>query len=183
MNRIWDLCKLLNNDKKLSLLLMIAEAGKNGVPVKELAATMAGQGLKATAVSTYLKQMASLGLLRRERSGMEVRYIYDLYRARAEVREVMEMIRARFANGGGVEFVRYFRVLMNPFRAKVARHLLEGKGGGMEDICKAFGCAQVLVWAELKIGVEEGMFAPVDGGYELHIPNDPILRRIVELSL
>ena len=183
MNRIWDLCKILNNDKKLSLLMLICEAGQIGVSVRELVAAMSGQGLKSSAVSTYLKQMASLGLLRRERSGMDVRYIYDSYRAREEVREVMEMIRQRFADKGPVDFVRYFRVLMNPFRAKVARHLLEGKGGSMDEICQAFGCAAVLVWAELKIGVEEGMFALVEGGYELHLPNDAILRRIVELSL
>ena len=183
MNRIWDLCKLLNNAKKLTLLLMICQAEQVGVTVKELVESMRSYGLKATAVSTYLKQLATLGLLRRMRSGMEVRYIYDTYRARAEVREVMEMIRARLVvPGGDADFTRYFRVLMNPFRAKVARRLLEGKSGKMDAICDAFGCSPVLVWAELEIGVEEGMFKYADGEYVLHLPNDAILRRIIELS-
>jgi len=182
MNKIWDLCKLLNNEKKLALLMAICLAGESGVQVKALVESMKDAGLKATAVSTYLKQLATLGLLRRERRGMKVTYIYDPYRARPEVRKVMAMIRSRLSSGGNTRFLRFFRVLMNPFRAKVARHLLSGKGGGMADICAAFGCSQVLVWAELKIGVEEGMFECVAGGYELHLPDDPILRRIIELS-
>ena len=38
-------------------------------------------------------------------------------------------------------------------------------------------------WAELGIGVEEGMFKYADGEYVLHLPNDAILRRIIELSI
>ena len=182
MNRIWDLCKLLHNAKKLRLLRIICAAGDNGITVKSLVEQMADAGLRNSGISQYLKQLANLGLIRRERKSTQVYYFYDPYRARPEVREVMEMIRLRLVTGGDCRFLDTFRTLMNPFRAKIAHYLQAGGDGSAENLCQVFGCAMVQLIMGIELGVADGVFAHERQTYTLNPQPDEIVRRIIELA-
>ena len=182
MNRVWDLCKLLNNPKKVRLMQLVCEAERDGIMVKALVAAMKDDGLGISGISQYLKQAANLGLVRRERKGNEVYYFYDTYRARQEVQEIMEMIRARLKAGGSLAFLKTLRTLMNPFRAKVAHYLADGKPGDVGVICAAFGCSQAQLFMAMEIGVEDGMFAYSNCAYSLMPQTDDIVCRIIAQS-
>ena len=182
MNRIWDLCKLLHNEKKLQLIGIICAAGRDGVTVKAMVPMMADSGLRNSGISQYLKQLANLGLVRRERKGKQVFYFYDTYRARDEVREVMEMIRVRLADGGDRRFVETFRTLMNPFRAKIAHYLQSGGDGKAGNLCRVFGCEMVQLMMGLELGVRDGVFSHDSQSYALRPQDDAIVRRIIELA-
>ncbi len=182
MNRVWDLCKLMNNPKKVRLIHLVCDAGMDGIMVKALVASMKEDGLKNSGISQYLKQAANLGIVRRERKGNEVYYFYDTYRARDEVKEIMEMIRARSAIGGSLEFLKAFRTLMNPFRAKLAHYLSEGRPGDVGTICKTFSCSQAQLFMAVEIGVEDGMFIYSNCAYSLTPQTDDVVCRIIALS-
>ena len=182
MNRIWDLCKLLNNPKKLRIIGLIYLAGKSGIAVKELAVEMSEEELGKSGISQYLKQLAQLGVVRRERKGKTAVYFYDTYRARDEVEEVMELICKRLKDGGGMEFLPTFRTLMNPFRAKVAGMLKHGMAGNISDVCVKLGCSRQHALMELKLGIEDGYFGCDGGNLWLELPDDEIVKRIVELA-
>jgi len=161
---------------------LVCHAGPDGIMVKSLVASMKEDGLKNSGISQYLKQAANLGIVRRERKGNEVYYFYDNYRARDEVKEIMEMIRERSETGGSLEFLKSLRTLMNPFRAKVANYLSGGGSGEVAAICAAFGCSQPQLFMGMDLGVEDGMFAYADGSYTLTPQTDAIVLRIIELS-
>ena len=182
MNKVWDMCKILNNPKKLRIVEQIYLAGASGVSVKALAGELCEVELGKSGISQYLKQLAQLGVVRRERQGKSVAYFYDTYRARAEVKEVLELICQRLKHGGGMEFLPTFRTLMNPFRAKVAGMLKCGLAGSLSEICAKLGCSRQHALMELKLGMEDGYFRCDGDNLNLALPDDEIVWRIVELS-
>ena len=184
-NRIWDLCKALHNPRKAEILFRIWDCENGVAGVGELGEYMSERGVKLSGVSQYLKQLETLGLLMRERDGEHVYYHADLGRAVREVREVAEMIHRRHKDGGSMEFLRAFGVLMNPFRARVANYLQCGGDGSLEMICQAMKCSVHHFARDIRKGVELGMFVREgcrDGVWRLEMPDDEIVRRVVELS-
>ena len=181
MNNIWDLCKLLNNPKKMRLFQSICLAGKQGVSVMALTEEMGESGLGKSGISQYLKQMAQLGLVRRDRKGATVVYFYDVGRARKEVREVAEMIATRISLGGDMGFVQALRTLMNPFRAKVASLIYHKEAGDSGEICKRMMCSSARLYMAMKLGIEDGIFTYEGGKLALQASGDVIIQRIIEL--
>lgn len=184
-NRIWDLCKILHNPRKVEMLLHIYDSEDGVVNVGELGRYMSDRGVKLSGVSQYLKQFEVLGLLMRERAGRFVFYHADMSGALREVREVARLVRARHESKGDMSFLKYFGVLMNPFRARLANYLYHGGDGRMAVICDRMNCTLLHFARDLGTGIELGMFVYEDVGdgiWHLNLPDDEIIRKVVEYS-
>jgi len=181
MKHVWDLCKVLENEHRMMLLAEIYKSRDGGCNVGYLADRMLGK-LEFPAVSQYLKQLESLGLLRRERCGKYVNYLDDMREAEDGVRQVARMIRAEIKEKGMYDDHNMFRALMNAFRAKVCRYLMEGGNGEKSVICDKFKHFSKYLVRDLQPAVEAGLLSEYVEAYELMLPADPIVRRIVELA-
>lgn len=184
-HRIWDLCKMLHNPRKVEIMLHIYDAEDGVLSVGELAHYMEERGVKLSGVSQYLKQFEALGLILRERAGKFVYYHADMSGASREVREVAQMVRSRHETGGDMSFLDSFKVLMNPFRARLANYLYHGGDGRIETICRTMDCNMAHFSRDVRTGVEAGMFAH-EGGWggtlRLIMPDDEIVRKVIEAS-
>ena len=181
MKKVWDLCKVLENEHRKTLLAEIYKSLDGGCNVGYLVDRMQGK-LEAPAVTQYLKQLEQLGLLRRERSGKYVNYYDDLREASHEIREVARMIRHQMREKGAYEDHRMFRALMNAFRARVCHYLLNGGDGERGAICDRFSHISKYLSRDLEPAVESGLLTEYVEAYELTPPDDPIVRRIIELA-
>ena len=181
MKKVWDLCKVLENEHRKTLLAEIYKSLDGGCNVGYLVDRMLGE-LEAPAVTQYLKQLEQLGLLRRERSGKYVNYYDDMREASDDIREVALMIRRQMREKGAYEDRRMFRALMNAFRARVCHYLLNDGDGERGAICDAFSHISKYLSRDLQPAVEAGLLTEYVEAYELTPPDDPIIRRIIELA-
>lgn len=181
MKKVWDLCKVLANEHRMVLLSEIYTSLDGGCNVGFLVDRMQGN-LEAPAVTQYLKQLEQLGLLRRERSGKYVNYYDDMREASDDVREVARMIRHEMREKGAYEDRRMFRALMNAFRARVCHYLLNDGDGERHAICDRFSHFSKYLARDLRPAVEAGLLMEYVEAYALTLPNDPIVRRIIELA-
>ena len=179
---ICELCKLLNNPLKLEMLLRVYSA-KDGVNVGVLADEMSPRGLVLSAVSQYLKQLESLGAVRRVRAGRYVNY-FPNDAASADIRSVIATIAAR--KGNCRTLAPYFAALMNPFRAKVVAALRKaGKISGVE-ICERTEHQLRYLKRDLQAAVDAGLVWADDSEPSLAVyrfcePTDPVARLLVSL--
>lgn len=181
MKRIWDLCKVLENEHRKALLVEIYRSREGGCNVGFLVDVMQGR-LEAPAVTQYLKQLEGLGLLHRERCGKYVNYYDDMREANDDVRDAARMIRREMRTKGCYDDRGMFRALMNAFRARVCHYLLEGGNGEKNEICERFRHFSKYLARDLQPAVASGLLAEYVEAYELTLPNDPIIRRVIELA-
>ena len=181
MKKVWDLCKVLENGHRKTLLAEIYKSHDGGCNVGFLVDRMQGK-LEAPAVTQYLKQLEQLGLLRRERSGKFVNYYDDMREAGNDVREVARLIRREMRQSGAYDDHGMFRALMNAFRARVCHYLLNGGDGERGEICDRFSHVSKYLARDLQPAVESGLLTEYVEAYELTLPDDPIVRRIIELA-
>ena len=181
MKKVWDLCKVLENPHRMTLLSEIYKSMEGGGNVGWLVERMRGK-LEAPAVTQYLKQIEWLGLLRRERCGRYVNYYDDMREASANVREVALLIRSEIRASGSYDDKGMFRALMNAFRARVCHYLLNGGNGDKHEICERFRHIGKYLARDLQPAVESGLLTEYVESYELQIPTDPIVRRVIELA-
>ena len=182
MKKVWDLCKVLENGHRKALLAEIYKSHDGGCNVGFLVDRMHGR-LEAPAVTQYLKQLEQLGLLRRERSGKFVNYYDDMREAGNDVREVARLIRREMRQSGAYDDQGMFRALMNAFRARVCHYLLNGGDGERGEICDRFCHVSKYLSRDLQPAVESGLLTEYVEAYELTPPDDPIVRRIIELAV
>ena len=121
MLEICNMCKLLSNPLRLEMLARVYSAA-DGVNVGVLADELSQSGIGQSGVSQYLKQLASLGVIRRIRSGRYVNYIRHEAPEPA-VRKAIEAIASRMKKNRNRNFAYVFGVMMNPFRARVVDSL------------------------------------------------------------
>ena len=181
MKKVWDLCKVLENEHRKKLLAEIYRSRDGGCNVGFLVDRMSGK-LEAPAVTQYLKQLEQLGLLRRERSGKFVNYYDDMREAGSDVREIASLIRREMRRTGVYDDHGMFRSLMNAFRARVCHYLLNGGPGEKCDICDRFSHISKYLVRDLHPAVESGLLVEYGEAYELLLPDDPVIRRIIELA-
>ena len=180
---ICELCKVCNNPLKLEMLVRVHSA-KDGVNVGILADEMFSRGLVLSGVSQYLKQLESLGVVRRYRAGRYVNYFPDLSRATADVRTVVEAIVAR--KGSLKPLAPCFAALMNPFRAKVVAALRKAGEISAVEICEKTEHQLRYLKRDLKAAEDAGLVwsddsEPALAVYHYCEPSDPIARLLVEL--
>ena len=181
MKNVWDLCKVLENPHRMTLLSEIYKSREGGGNVGWLVECMNGK-LEAPAVTQYLKQIECIGLLRRERCGRYVNYYDDMREAAANVRDVAALIRSEIMASGSYDDRGMFRALMNAFRARVCHYLLNGGNADKRDICHRFRHLGKYLARDLQPAVESGLLTEYVGSYELRIPTDPVIRRVIELA-
>jgi len=183
-----ELCKKLNNPKRMEFLVRLYNDGR---PLDQAGFNVGTaedkSELNLSATSVYLKQLAMLGLIRRERNGRIVNYVPEVCSASSCVREIAEMMRARWrANPTDTSFVPIFRVMMGPFRAKVVRQIAAVGPRTVEDLAAQFDKKTADLIRELEWAVKGGLLEldsqDSEGTYRYVVPADQIARRIVELS-
>lgn len=183
-----EMCRKLNNPKRFDFLVRLYRDPQE----MEFAGFNVGDAqdkseLMQPATSEYLRQLADLGLVRRERHGRLVHYYPDFSAAAFCVREIAGMMRTRLLSGSGdCSFRDVFPVLMSGFRASVVRYIAGGGDGRVEMLCARYRKrASTLI--NLLDPAVEGLLLELDsndenGVYRYIPPEDPIARRIVELS-
>lgn len=182
------MCKLLKNPKRMDLLVRLY---RDSLSLTDSCLNVGnaqdGSGLFLAATSSYLRQLADIGLVRRERSGRLVNYYPDFSRAAVEVQGIAALIMRRLQKeGGDLSFVPVFRVMMGATRARIVRYIASGGDGCIECLSEKFQLQTGDLRHYLKFAVEGGMLFcdcdDPDGIYHYIVPADPIARRIVELS-
>ena len=182
------LCKLLNNPKRFDFLVRLYrdshDLRRDGFNVGD---AQDGSELYLSATSAYLRQLADIGVVRRERSGRLGNYYPDFSRARPEVGEIAGLIMHRVRkDGGDLSFVPIFHVMMGVMRARIVRFIAAGGDGGVEYLAEKFQLRVGDLRHHLKFAEEGGVLTcnsdDPDGVYTYITPADPIARRVVELS-
>lgn len=151
-----------------------------------LADALSAAGLNQSGVSQYLKQLAHVGVIRRERAGRYVNYRADWVSGGAKVTEAARLIVSRIQEKGDLDFTRFFGVLMNPFRAAVITYLAKGGAGDPGSICAVFQHQRRNLRRDLQVALDEGLLSVDDssevfGVYSFVTPADPLVARLVEL--
>lgn len=183
-----EMCKKLSNPKRMDFLVRLyrgvgglCDGGMNVGHAQD------GSQLFQPATSEYMRQLADLGMIRRERSGRLVNYYPDYSNATWAVREIAAMIMRRLREqDGNMSFVPIFHVMMGRIRARIVRFIAAGGCGCVEYLAEKFELRQGDLRHFLKFA-EEGQILRCnsddpDGVYEYITPADPIARRVVELS-
>jgi len=184
MKQLHDLCKLLNNPRRLDLLVRIYVERRDGLNV---GLAVEDAGLKQPSTSAYLRQLEDIGVIRRERSGRFVNYYANARSARDEISVVADMIMERVRrNPDDRGFAAHFAVLMNPFRLRVL-HCLCGKGSASRtSLCEKFDKEPRILTRDLKPAVAGGLLALDEddngGTYRYLPPDESVTRRIIELA-
>ena len=182
------MCKLLNNPKRMDFLVRLY---RDSLSMKDSCLNVGnaqdGSGLFLAATSSYLRQLAGIGLVRRERNGRLVNYYPDFSQAAEEVQEIASLIMHRLRKeDGNLSFMPVFRVMMGAIRARIVRYIASGGDGGVEHLSERFHLCSGDLRHYLKFAEEGGMLVcdsdDPDGVYHYITPADAIARRIVELS-
>ena len=185
MKEVWELCRRLNNPTRLKLLMDVYSPHLNdGLNV---GIAMDDNSLKQSATSSHLAALASLGIIRRCRSGRFVNYYPEISDESPNVAEIARLILERGRkNPRDLAFADVFPVMMNAFRAKAVANIALTDGITLLELAEKYDKEMRLVTRDLKPAVEGGMLSVSaegpDGIYTYIPPADPIARRIVELS-
>ena len=185
MKEVWELCRRLNNPTRLKLLMDVySQKLDDGLNV---GIAMDDNSLKQPATSSHLSALASLGIIRRCRSGRFVNYYPEISDESPRVAEIARLIRERWrTNPHNLAFSEVFPVMMNAFRAKAVANIALTDGITLLELAEKYDKEMRLVTRDLKPAVEGGLLSVSaegpDGIYAYIPPADPIARRIVELS-
>jgi len=181
---ICDLCKLLVNPLRLEMLERVCSS-KDGINVGYLVDDMSLSGIGQSGISQYLKQLASLGLIRRVRAGKYVNYIRSTPPSKP-VAIAADAIIARLKKKGERDFIRVFGALMNPFRAKVVAAVAKAGAIPAAEICERLEHQVKYLKRDLQEAVDAGLLDPDDSDTTLAVyhyiePSDPLIRLLVSL--
>lgn len=187
-NRVWELCRLLKNPKRLDLLVQIYRDCKDprldGVSVND----MVDDGLlNQAATSEYLKQLEGIGLIRRQRVGKSVRYFPDYSSAEDAIRDFASLLRGRLQTERyGLDFIKYMPALSNAFRASAVNVIAENGRMSVEMLCDLFKRPPRFLFRDLKPAVVDTLLGTDDSEnptvYWFQPPSDAIAQRLVELA-
>ena len=184
-----EMCKKLSNPKRFDFLARLYRddralefAGFN------VSGACDGAKVNWSATSVYLKGLADLGLIRRERAGRLVNYSPDYSLAEPHIAEIARMMRERLREKpDDRSFVPIFRAMMGSLRSRIVRYVAAGGCGRIEHLRNRFGILRLSdLERDLKPAIEARILdldsQDSDGTYSYITPADPIARRIVELS-
>ena len=184
-----EMCRKLSNPKRFDFLVRLY---KDERPLEfagfNVSGALDGAEVNWSATSVYLKGLADLGLVRRERAGRLVNYSPDFSLAKSCVAEIASLMRDRMrSNPDDLSFVPIFRVMMGSRRSKVVRHIAGGGSGRISDLRERFGFIRLSdLERDLKFATDARILdldsQDPDGTYSYITPADPIARRVVELS-
>jgi len=181
---ICDLCKLLVNPLRLEILERVC-LSKDGINVGYLVDDMSLSGIGQSGISQYLKQLATIGLIRRVRAGKYVNYVRSTPPI-ALIATAADAIIDRLQKKGDRDFVRAFGVLMNPFRAKVVAAVAKAGAIPAAEICERLEHQVKYLKRDLQEAVDAGLLDPDDSDTALAVyhyvePADPLVRLLISL--
>ena len=184
-----EMCKRLNNPKRFDFLVRLYR-DERSMDMAGLNVTGASDGAEVnlSATSEYLKGLAEIGLIRREREGRRVYYVPDFSLAKPCVGAIARMMRERILKDHeNLGFFPVFRAMMGSRRSRIVRHIASGGCGHIPFLIQQFGFLQLCdLMRDMKAAVEANILSldsqDSDGTYAYITPADPIARRIVELS-
>ena len=184
-----EMCRKLGNPKRFDFL---ARLYRDERPMEfagfNVSGAVDGAKVNWSATSVYLKGLADLGLIRRERAGRLVNYSPDFSLAQPCVAEIARLMRERLmGDPNDMSFVPIFRAMMGSRRSQIVRHLAAGGCGRIDYLRERFN---VLRLSDLERDLRFAIDAHIldldsqdpDGTYTYITPADPIARRVVELS-
>lgn len=183
-----EMCSKLNNPKRFEFLVRLyrdyQDPVRDGFVVKD---AVDGSGLNQPATSEYLRQLASLGLVRRKRNGRFVHYSPDYTLANPCVREIASMIRQCVRSPEhDMSFTPIFRVMMGSLRSRIVRLLAAEGDRSLGSLAWQFKVQISDLRKILGPAIEGGVLAlesdDSGGGCHYVVPAHPVARRIVELS-
>ena len=184
-----EMCRKLSNPKRFDFLVRLY---KDERPLEfagfNVSGALDGASVNWSATSVYLKGLADLGLVRRERAGRLVNYSPDFSLAEPCVAEIASLMRERLRNSpDDLSFVPIFRVMMGSRRSRIVRHIAAGGSGRIGDIRERFNFIRLSdLERDLKFAIDAHILdldsQDTDGVCSYITPDDPIARRIIELS-
>ena len=184
-----EMCRKLSNPKRFDFLVRLY---RDKSPLEfagfNVSGALDGAKVNWSATSVYLKELAGLGLVRRERAGRLVNYLPDYSFAKPFVGKVAGLMCDRLRdNPDDLSFVPIFRVMMGSRRSRVVRHIASVGSCRICDIRERFGFARLNdLERDLKPAIDAHILdldsQDPDGTYSYITPADPIARRIIELS-
>ena len=184
----WKICRVLNNEIRLSLLREIATS-----PNRELHVVQAGEfvGLKKAAASQYLKQLAEAGFLSVERTGRHVICSGELEKA-SPVYRLQMVLTKLFAASCELDWQKPLLNTINAFahhvRIRILQSLSSNARCGFEELAKATDLPFATLRRQLGILIAAQIVIPCDAPdghriYELGKPSDPLARTLLALAL
>ena len=184
-----EMCRRLNNPKRFDFLVRLYRDDRS-MDLAGLSVTGASDGaaVNLSATSEYLKGLAEIGLIRRERVGRRVYYMPDFSLAKPCVVAIARMMRERILKDPeNLAFFPIFRAMMGSRRSRIIRHIASGGCGHIPYLIQQFKFLQLCdLIRDMKAAVEANILdldsEDSDGTYTYITPSDPIARRIVELS-
>lgn len=184
-----EMCMRLNNPKRFDFLVRLYrdtrsldQAGFN------VSGAVEDSKVNQPATSAYLRQLANLGLIRRECIGRHVCYTPDISLAKPCVGEIARMMRDRMRSGStDMSYTPIFRAMMGSLRSRIVRHIAAGGCGNAGYLREQFKIVQFCdLLRDMKPAIEAHILnldsQDPDGNYTYVPPADPIARRIIELS-
>ena len=181
---ICNFCRLLANPLRLKILARVRSAS-DGINVGVLVDELSQSGIGQSGVSQYLKQLASMGVIRRVRAGRYVNYVCADAPDPA-VRQVAEAVVQRMNNGRGRDFAYVFGVMANPFRARVVADVAKAGAISAEEICNRLEHQMKYLKRDLQCAVDAGLLSVDDSDsefatYRYCAPRDSLVALIVSL--
>ena len=184
----WKICRVLNNEIRLSLLREIATS-----PNHELHVVQAGEfvGLKKAAASQYLKQLAEAGFLSVERTGRYVICSGEPEKA-SPVYRLQLALSSPFADSCELDWQKPLLNTINAFahhvRIRILQSLSANARCGFEELAKATDLPFATLRRQLGLLIAAQIVVPSDtpGGhriYELRKPTAPLARSLLALAL
>lgn len=179
MAEVWEYCRKLNNEARLDLLrqVYVAEYGLNvGLA---LDASVLGQ----SGVSQYMKQLESLGLLKRQSSGRFVNYHPELKAPSIVARALVPLLMERFRSSlkPDMSFTQVFPALMNPLRARIVARLAKKGAMTYDEITDQFDIQARHFLRRMTPILTCGLAVQEDDVYTYQPPLDPIAQTLISL--
>lgn len=187
-NDVWKLCRLLENPRRLKLLILLYKACPDASrDALDVSTATCGMNIDQSITSRLLQDLCAIGLLRRTRSGNRTLYSPLTDGASPEVAELASMFRRRVLDGSyDTSYSAVFSPMMNAFRARIIHYVACGGDGRTEALAELLCKKPRFVIRDLEYAVSGGLLDMTsedgEGRYIYYPPKDPIGQRIVELA-
>lgn len=175
---LWSVFRTLGNVVRVKLVRMAFDRGAAGVNVSNAAKSL---GIGEPAVSTYLRQLADCGILRRSRIGLQVNYFQDMD-ADASRTIIIEALRYHRRSGGlPEEAAALFKALGNATRVS-ALTVVARKPCDIDGISDRISAPPRTVLRQMCPLLDAEIVALSEKGvFSMLPPNSPLRKRILPL--
>ena len=176
---LWSVFRMLGNAVRIRLVGLAFDGGGAGVNVSDAAEAL---GIGEPAVSTYLRQLADCGLLRRSRAGLQVNYLEDK-ESDAARRGIADALREHLRSGGRTDSAAVlFKALGNATRVSALKVVAQ-KPADIETISKRIHVPHLTVLRQMRplVGAKI-VVRDKNGLLSMLPPSSPLRKKILALA-